>query len=210
MTSALRLYVSGRFSWHIGNLVRWIAPVPCSSGATNAGFPCLDGSDLCWGRILRGASRTLSWAASVVISGAEEKQRDMSDKERNNSHRGNHSADNGKESSPPLALLASDQEWSTRSLESVLGPHGFASVRAYTGRQALELIRRTHPDVVIIDSGMPDTPGIELCAKLRDDPEFPSSIPVVMTTAGPASRSQRLDAYRAGVWEYLSLPLDAE
>jgi len=33
---------------------------------------------------------------------------------------------------------------------------------------------------------------------------------VVMTTAGPASRSQRLDAYRAGVWEYLSLPVDAE
>ena len=46
--------------------------------------------------------------------------------------------------------------------------------------------------------------------KLRNDPEFPSSTPVVMTTAGPASRSQRLDAYRAGVWEYLSLPVDAE
>src|SRR5688572_31189820 len=135
----------------------------------------------------------------------------MNDKDRNNSVRGNAVAEQGRESSPPpLVLLASDQEWSTRSLESVLGPHGFASVRAYTGRQALELIRRTHPDVVIIDSGMPDTPGIDLCATLRDDPEFPSSTPVVMTTAGPASRSQRLDAYRAGAWEYLSLPVDAE
>jgi PleD family two-component response regulator len=95
-------------------------------------------------------------------------------------------------------------------LESVLGPHGFASVRAYTGRQALELIRRTQPDVVIIDSGMPDIPGVDLCLQLRNDPEFPSSTPVIMTTAGPASRSQRLDAYRVGVWEYLSLPVDAE
>lgn len=118
--------------------------------------------------------------------------------------------DTGRETAPHLVLLASDQEWSTRSLESVLGPHGFASVRAYTGRQALELIRRTHPDVVIIDSGMPDIPGVDLCLQLRDDPEFPSSTPVIMTTAGPASRSQRLDAYRAGVWEYLSLPVDAE
>ena len=118
--------------------------------------------------------------------------------------------DTGRELSPPLVLLASDQEWSTRSLESVLGPHGFASVRAYTGHQALDLCRRTHPDVVIIDAGMPDIPGIELCQQLRDDPEFPASTPVVMTTAGPASRSQRLDAYRAGVWEYLSLPVDAE
>ncbi|CAG0969054.1 partial Polar-differentiation response regulator DivK, partial [Anaerolineae bacterium] len=117
---------------------------------------------------------------------------------------------NAPEASPPLVLLASDQEWSTRSLDSVLGPHGFASVRAYTGGQALDLIRRTHPDVVIIDAGMPDISGVDLCQQLRDDPEFPSSTPVVMTTAGPASRSQRLDAYRAGVWEYLSLPVDAE
>jgi PleD family two-component response regulator len=64
--------------------------------------------------------------------------------------------------------------------------------------------------VVIIDSGMPDISGIDLCAQIRSDPEFPSSTPLVMTTAGPASRSQRLDAYRVGVWEYLSLPVDAE
>lgn len=134
----------------------------------------------------------------------------MNEQEKNNSGRNAVTSDHGRELSPPLVLLASDQEWSTRSLESVLGPHGFASVRAYTGRQALELIRRTHPDVVIIDSGMPDIPGVDLCQQLRNDPEFPSSTPVIMTTAGPASRSQRLDAYRVGVWEYLSLPVDAE
>lgn len=133
----------------------------------------------------------------------------MTDKERNTTTRAT-AVEFAKEASPPLVLLASDQEWSTRSLESVLGPHGFASIRAYTGRQALELIRRTHPDVVIVDSGMPDIPGVELCVQLRSDPEFPSSTPIVMTTAGPASRSQRLDAYRAGVWEYLSMPVDAE
>jgi PleD family two-component response regulator len=159
---------------------------------------------------LRGAGKSALEASSDGTKWYEDNDADMSDREKNHSHRGPNSADNGRESSPPLALLASDQEWSTRSLESVLGPHGFASVRAYTGRQALELIRRTHPDVVIIDSGMPDIPGIDLCLRLRDDPEFPSSTPVVMTTAGPASRSQRLDAYRAGVWEYLSLPVDAE
>jgi PleD family two-component response regulator len=134
----------------------------------------------------------------------------MNEKERNYPTRVPGVVEHGRESSPPLVLLASDQEWSTRSLESVLGPHGFASVRAYTGRQALELIHRTHPDVVIIDSGMPDVSGVDLCIQLRDDPEFPSSTPLVMTTAGPASRTQRLDAYRAGVWEYLSLPVDAE
>lgn len=113
-------------------------------------------------------------------------------------------------SPPPLVLIANDQEWSTRSLESVLGPQGFASVRAYTGRQALELARRVHPDVVILDAGMPDISGIEICQRLREDAEFPRSTPIVVTTAGPASRAQRIEALRAGAWEFLSQPIDAE
>lgn len=113
-------------------------------------------------------------------------------------------------SPPPLVLLANDQEWSARSLESVLGPHGYASVRAFTGRQAIELARRVHPDVVIIDSGMPDITGIEICQRLREDPEFPRSTPIVVMTSGPASRAQRLEALRAGAWEFLTQPIDAE
>lgn len=112
--------------------------------------------------------------------------------------------------SPPMVLIASDQEWSARSLESVLGPHGFAALRAYNGKQVLELIQRAHPDVVIVDAGLPDMSGVDLCARLRADPDFLSSTPVVMITAGPASRAQRLEAYRAGVWEYVSLPVDTE
>lgn len=115
-----------------------------------------------------------------------------------------------KEGTPPLVLLASDQEWSTRSLESVLGPQGFSTVRAYNGKQALELTGRTHPDVVIVDAGMPDIAGVEFVNRLRADPDFPASTPIIMTTAGPASRMQRLEAYRSGAWEFLSLPVDAE
>ena len=113
-------------------------------------------------------------------------------------------------SPPPLVLLANDQEWSARSMESVLGPQGFASVRAYTGRQALELARRVNPDVILVDFGMPDISGIEICQRLREDPDFPRSTPIVITTAGPASRAQRLEALRAGAWEFLSQPIDAE
>ncbi|MEP7344145.1 MAG: response regulator [Gemmatimonadaceae bacterium] len=115
-----------------------------------------------------------------------------------------------RDSPPPLVLLANDQEWSARSLETFLGPHGFASVRAYTGRQAMDLARRTRPDVIIVDSGLPDISGVELCQRLRDDPEFSLSTPIVMTTSGPASRAQRLEAYRAGAWEFFSQPLDSE
>jgi CheY-like chemotaxis protein len=111
---------------------------------------------------------------------------------------------------PPLVLVANDQEWSARTLESVLGQAGFAVVRAYTGRQAVDIARRTQPDAVILDVGMPDIGGIEVCHLLRNDVGLSQSTPIVMTTAGPASRALRLDALRAGAWELLGEPIDSE
>src|SRR5215213_2332018 len=55
-----------------------------------------------------------------------------------------------KVSPPPLVLIANDQELSSRSLESILGPAGYAVVRAYPGQQALERARTTQPDLVIL------------------------------------------------------------
>ena len=111
---------------------------------------------------------------------------------------------------PPLVLVANDQEWLSRSIESILGPSGFAVVQAHTGRHALELAHRTRPDAVIIDADLTDVRGIEVCRMLRADARFAPSVPIVVTTAGPASRAERLEAYRAGAWEYCSQPLDAE
>jgi len=118
--------------------------------------------------------------------------------------------DTDKTIAPPLVLIANDQEWSARSLESILGPQGYAVVRAHTGRQAMDLAWRTRPDAIVIDSGMPDIGGVEVCRMLRRDSRFSVSTPIIVTTAGPAARSERLEAYRAGAWEYCSDPIDAD
>lgn len=111
---------------------------------------------------------------------------------------------------PPLVLIANEQEWSARSLESILGPNGYAVLRAYTGRQALELGRGAQPDAVLLDIRMPDIEGLEVCQLLRDDPGFNVATPIVITASGPTARAQRLAAYRAGAWEFFGQPLDGE
>ncbi len=113
-------------------------------------------------------------------------------------------------SRPPLVLVANDQEWSARSLESILAPEGYEVLRAFTGRQALERAGTAHPDLAIIDLQLPDIDGLEVCRLLREDPRFSDTTPVIITTAGPSGRAQRLEAYRAGAWEFLGQPLDGE
>ena len=111
---------------------------------------------------------------------------------------------------PPLVLIANDQEWSARSLESILSPNGFTVLRAYTGQQALQRARTAQPDLVILDAQMPDMHGTEVCRTLREDPRFSPAVPIIITTAGPSGRAQRLEAYRSGAWEFLGQPLDGE
>lgn len=111
---------------------------------------------------------------------------------------------------PPLILLANEHEWAARSLETVLGPHGYAVLRAYTGRQLLGLVRSAQPDLIMLDVRLPDMRGVDVCRALRDDPHFPEETPIIFTSSGTPGREERLEAFRAGAWEFVSQPLDTE
>ena len=110
----------------------------------------------------------------------------------------------------PLVLIANDQEWSARSLESILSPNGFQVVRAFTAYQALDAVRRHQPDIIILDGQMPDMHGFDVCRTLRDDQLVGPATPIIITTAGPSGRSQRIEAFEAGAWEFFGQPLDGD
>jgi diguanylate cyclase (GGDEF)-like protein len=113
-------------------------------------------------------------------------------------------------SHPPLVVIANSQEWHTRSLESILGPHGYAVLRAYTGRQAIERVLSAQPDVIVIDTDLPDIDGLEVCRQLRAEPRISNSTPILITSPGHPSRQKRLAALRAGAWDFLGSTLDGE
>ncbi len=113
-------------------------------------------------------------------------------------------------SPPPLVLIANDQEWSTRALESILGPRGYAVLRAYTGQQALQQARSSNPDLVILAHTLPETTGSEVCRALREETIITRSTAVLITVAGPSTREQRLTALRDGASDVLAMPVDAE
>jgi len=110
----------------------------------------------------------------------------------------------------PLALVVDDQEWTARSLESILSPSGYAVLKAYTGRQALELARKVQPEILVVDMHLPDMQGAELCRRLRELPTIRESTPIVMLTTSPLGRTERIEALRAGAWDVVRPPFDPE
>ncbi len=111
---------------------------------------------------------------------------------------------------PPLVVIANSQEWHTRSLESILGPHGYAVLRAFTGKQALDHCRNARPDLVIVDSDLPDMDGLDVVRALHEDPGFSRNTAILVTSPGHSTRQDRIAALRAGAWDYLGSALDDE
>jgi diguanylate cyclase (GGDEF)-like protein len=111
---------------------------------------------------------------------------------------------------PERILIANDQEWAARSVETILVAEGYEVQRAYTGRQALQRALELPPDLIILDNQMPDLSGTEVCRQLRLDPRVGHATPILLSTAGPAGRQQRIEAYHAGAWEFYGQPLDPE
>jgi diguanylate cyclase (GGDEF)-like protein len=111
---------------------------------------------------------------------------------------------------PPLVLIASGEEWSARSLESVLSPRGYAVVKAYNARQMTARVHNERPDVLIIEDTLPDMAAVTACQNLRADPDVGVETPILLTAPDKWGGKDRLAALSAGAWAVFALPSDAE
>lgn len=112
----------------------------------------------------------------------------------------------------PLVLLANADKWLTESLASVLMQGGYRVLTTAKRQQALELARRHRPDAILLDMGLDQraSDNLALCRALRTDGSISRATPIILMTAGPALRTQQIDALRAGAWELRGDPLDME
>jgi DNA-binding response OmpR family regulator len=81
-------------------------------------------------------------------------------------------------------LVVEDDQWVRFLVADLLREHGFEVLEASNGHTALRLAEQTHPDLVILDLALPETPGIEVLHELRRSE--PIITPrVVITSARP-------------------------
>jgi DNA-binding response OmpR family regulator len=81
---------------------------------------------------------------------------------------------------------------------------GFQCMDSQTGKGALELCRQARPDLVLLDIMLPDCDGLEVCRRLRADPDV-SHIPVIFLTAR-AAEADRIIGLEIGANDYVVKP----
>lgn len=111
---------------------------------------------------------------------------------------------------PPLALIVTGEEWLSLSVETLFSPRGYAVLRAFSGAQALERIRQTPPDLLVVAKDLRDMRGVDLCRVAHAQGLATKVMPVMLMAPSAWTREERLEALRAGSWDAVSFPMDGE
>ena len=103
-------------------------------------------------------------------------------------------------------LICDDEETTLRLVKVHFTRLGMHVLTAPDGRQALEIIRRERPRIVVLDVVMPHVDGYEVLRAIREDPDLIGTYVVVLTAM--AQDEDARDAYRFGADSYLAKPFD--
>jgi two-component system KDP operon response regulator KdpE len=101
----------------------------------------------------------------------------------------------------PLILIVEDEPQMLRFLRASLSTHRYRLVETTTGADALAQAAAKHPDVILLDLGLPDLDGVEVTRRLREWARTPI---IVLSARG--QDEDKINALDAGADDYLTKP----
>ncbi|MDR1828500.1 MAG: response regulator [Methylobacteriaceae bacterium] len=102
-------------------------------------------------------------------------------------------------------LIVEDNELNMKLFNDLLEAHGYRTLKATHGRDAMELAKSDPPDLILMDIQLPEISGYEVTRWLKQDLDL-KSIPVIAVTAF-AMKSDEEKARLAGCEDYISKPI---
>lgn len=93
-----------------------------------------------------------------------------------------------------MVLVVDDEESLCELLAEILAEQ-YDVIKAYNGKEALELARQKRPDLIISDVMMPQMSGVELLQALRADPATQDTPVILLSAASPQSVAEQAEAF---------------
>lgn len=106
---------------------------------------------------------------------------------------------------PKTVLIVEDNELNMKLFSDLLHAHGFATLQTREGREALELAKNHHPDLILMDIQLPEVSGLDVTRWIKDDEDI-KSIPIVAVTA-LAMKGDEEKIREGGCEAYMAKPI---
>ncbi|MDD2915119.1 MAG: response regulator [Gallionella sp.] len=106
----------------------------------------------------------------------------------------------------PTVLVVDDDEFQRKLIGKLLEAENYQLVFATGGADALNILRKTRPDIILMDVMMPDLDGMETTRRLKAIPHF-AKTPVIMVT-GNSEGNVVVDSLKAGASDFVVKPFD--
>jgi len=106
---------------------------------------------------------------------------------------------------PAQILLVDDELSIQRAMAPLLRSRGYSVTLAGTGRDALDLFARERPDLLILDLGLPDMNGIEVCRRVRELADTP-----ILILSARGAEKDKVAALDQGADDYMTKPFGPE
>ncbi|MDO8804667.1 MAG: response regulator transcription factor [Elusimicrobiota bacterium] len=106
----------------------------------------------------------------------------------------------------PYKILIVEDEVTVLELLKDCFADSYQTIAVSSIKEAQEQLKKTRPDLVILDRGLPDGDGLELCAEIRENPQY-QSLPVLMLT-GKGEAGDKVLGLNLGADDYLAKPFE--
>lgn len=107
-------------------------------------------------------------------------------------------------------MVGDRNEWTLQAVASVLEPAGFEVIQARSAAELLDRARTLRPDLVVVSDSLGDLSAADTCRILRGMPSFSAAIPILVTLSRLPGHAERIDLLKAGAWDLVRLPANAE
>ena len=106
---------------------------------------------------------------------------------------------------PKVVLIVEDNELNMKLFRDLLQAHGYETLEARTGPEALECLKEASPDLILMDIQLPEISGLEVTKQIKQDTRL-ADIPVIAVTAF-AMKGDEERIRNGGCEDYIAKPI---